>query len=179
MAVNNKVNPEKRTVTGIRSDSNPSTNNGDSIAIRVNEYGEVYTVSGTGTGTGVEAEVTGAYLAGVELVDVADLGAGTNYYPSSAGLDLAGYNHVLVQMACSGGVTVTFEGTIDDDGSPDWVDITKSGYSTLNDSPSYPTYVDQSDAIDFEFINFDLFRVKVVTADATNAVQLHIKRRYA
>lgn len=106
-----------------------------------------------------------------ELVDTTNLAAATYYYPSSDGRTRGKFNYVSIHGETSGGVTVTFEGKNDD--STDWKDITPAGYRLDDNSNGNASFVDQSFIVDFDGLRVRNFRIKVVTADATNGVQLH------
>jgi hypothetical protein len=86
---------------------------------------------------------------------------------------MGNYNNVSSHMVMSGGVTVTFEAKIDD--STDWVDITPAGYRLDDNTTGNASFVDQTALVDFDDLHVRNFRTKVVTADATNGVQLHQK----
>ena len=65
MAVNTKFENLKKVVGGVRTDAGASTADGDTIAVRVDEYGQIMTVAGSGgTTTAYEEDtphVTGDY----------------------------------------------------------------------------------------------------------------------
>ena len=112
-----------------------------------------------------------------ELVDTTNLTADTYYYPSEDGMSMDGYNDLSIQGVISGGVTATVEATIDDAGTPDWVDITPAGYELITNASGNASFVDTSFLLDFGNLNVSKVRVKSVTSDATNAVQYHIRRK--
>lgn len=113
-----------------------------------------------------------------ELIDSTNVAAATNYYPSSSGLEMGEYNHLCIQGSVAGGVTVTIEAIIEDSGT-DWVDITPAGYDLLTDATGAASFVDSDFLVDFEGLNVWKVRIKSVTADATNSVQYHIRRRFS
>lgn len=108
-----------------------------------------------------------------ELVDTTNLSADTRYYPSSTGKSLGNFNNVSIHGVTSGGVTVTIEAKIDD--STDWVDITPAGYRLDDDAKGNETLIDQTFMLSFTDLHVRNVRIKSVTSDATNAVQLHWK----
>lgn len=111
------------------------------------------------------------------LIDTTNVGAATNYYPSSAGLSMDGYKNLSIQGLTSGGVTTTIEVTNDDAASPDWFDITPSIYDWV--SAAYAaSYVDVNLLMFLENLNAKNVRIKSITSDATNAVQYNIRRIY-
>ncbi len=192
MAVNERFESFKETVGGVRSDSAPSTSDGDSIAVRVNEYGELMVTGGEGSTGGVEDKAydssTGSNLVTPTITDAdryvpaelaadeTNLSADTYYYPTSAGVTLGEYDHITIQIVTASNATLTFEATLDE---VSWIDITESGYSLLNGTDSAVSYVDQTDIIDFERLNVENLRVKVVATGGGTDVKIHIRRRKA
>jgi hypothetical protein len=112
-----------------------------------------------------------------DLVDTTDLPAETYYYPNSDGLSMNGYKDICVQGVTSGGVTTTFEATIDGAAVPDWIDITLAAYDLLTNSTGNASFVDESFMADFDNLNVKTFRVKCVTSDGTNAVQYNVRQK--
>jgi len=117
------------------------------------------------------------WLDSEELIDTTNVGAADNYYPSLAGMDMDEYQQILVQMVMSGGVTVTVEGT-NDDSSTDWTDISTFFISSDDGNAGHVSWVDKNVFIWLKECAPQKIRIKAVTADATNGVQLHIRRRY-
>lgn len=111
-----------------------------------------------------------------ELVDTTNVAAATNYYPSSAGLTMGGYDSIAIQGVISGGVTATIEATLDDASSPDWADITKAGLDLISGAALNASFVDTNFVLDFSGLRVKAIRVKSVTSDASNGVQYHYKR---
>lgn len=108
-----------------------------------------------------------------ELIDDTNLGAATNYYPSSSGRALGNFNNVSIHGVTSGGVTFTVEGKIDD--STDWVDITPAGYRLDDNTTGNASFVDQTFMFDFDNLHVRTVRIKSVTSDGSNGVQYHWK----
>lgn len=102
-------------------------------------------------------------------VNGTNLAAATNYYPDSTGIDMDGISDISVGMVCSGGVTITFEASHD---GTNFTDITKAGYSLNTNATGAASFIDKTDIVDFDGIDTKRFRVKSVTADASNAVLL-------
>ncbi|MFA5135462.1 MAG: hypothetical protein WC505_06790 [Patescibacteria group bacterium] len=124
------------------------------------------------------AEISPAnlYATTEPLVDATNVGAGTVYYPSDTGGDMLGYGGLCLQMVTSGGVTTTVEVTNDTAAVPDWLDITLAGDDLCLRSWA-ASYVDRSTMVDFDNLNVRAFRIKSITADASNAVQYNIRRK--
>lgn len=113
------------------------------------------------------------------LIDTTNVGAATNYYPSSAGLAMDGYSGLSIQAQISGGVTATIEVTNDDASSPDWVDITDSCYNWTTAGTRYSaSWVDTNFLFMLENLNVKAVRIKSITSDATNSVQYNVRRIY-
>lgn len=104
----------------------------------------------------------------ISLVNGTNLDAATNYYPSGSGYDMVGTKDLSLLMACSGGVTVTVEAG---DGTT-WVDVTKAGYSLNTNLRDAASFIDKTDIVNFIDLGQRYFRVKSVTADASNSVKL-------
>lgn len=169
-------------IGGKASTSTPTAvANADRVDAFFDEYGRLHTrdiAYDESLGALVVApasDMADRWVPAEELVDTTNIAAATYYYPSSDGLEMEEYDHLSIQMVMSGGVTVTIEAWNDDAG--DVIDITKSALSMLNGVTGAASYVDQSDILDLEGLNVEKVRIKVVTSDATNGVQLHIRRR--
>ena len=104
----------------------------------------------------------------VTVASVTNASATPHYYPSAAGLPLGHAERLVLQIVCSGGVTLTFE--VSDDNST-WTDVTKS-LASLNTGSTATSYVDKSDLLVFEGALFAQWRVKCVCSDATNAISI-------
>lgn len=113
------------------------------------------------------------------LIDTTNVGAATNYYPSSSGLSMDGYKNLSIQGNISGGVTVTIEATNDDAASPDWNDITDSLYNWITGGTRYASsWVDTNFFFQIDNCNWKNIRIKSITSDATNGVQYNVRRTY-
>ena len=118
------------------------------------------------------------YFDNTELVNTDNIAAATYYYPSSSGQTMDHYKDLSLEFVVSGGVTLTVEGmTDDDDVSGDWIDITKAGYNLKDNSVGNASFVDVSGLLDFDNVNVRKYRVKVVTSDGSNHVQVHARRK--
>lgn len=116
-----------------------------------------------------------------------DISAATRYYPplngsetDSSGKTIEGGMRTLAIQATITDATVTVEATLEDskdigDGTtsstPNWVDVTKTG-KKLSTGATGSASLTASDILLFEGIPIKAYRVKVVTADATNAIRL-------
>lgn len=110
-----------------------------------------------------------------EHIDTTNVAAATSYYPSSDGMSMGASNNLTIQGVTSGGVTTTVEVTLDDAASPDWVNITASGYELITNASGYASFVDATFLLDYEGLRVRKVRIKSVTSDATNGVQYHYK----
>lgn len=108
-----------------------------------------------------------------ELIDTTNVAAATNYYPSSTGKALGNFKNMALHFVTSGGVTMTVEAKIDD--STDWADVTPAGYNMVNNNSGSASFVDESGLLRFTDLIARHVRIKSVTSDATNGVQLHWK----
>lgn len=118
-----------------------------------------------------------------QLVNATNLSATTRYYPTEAtdrGMPVSPATlRTTLEMVCSGGVTVTIEGSLDDkdqDGperTETFVDITKLCKSANTGTDGAASFVDKTDLVLIPpTLGLARLRIKVVTSDATNAVRL-------
>lgn len=112
-------------------------------------------------------------------VDTTNLSALTRYYPNPTetdGLLLLNAAELTLCFDVSGGVTLTVEwcghipATYKEIDSADWLDITDQGVP-VDGTAKAATYVDAKDRLVFK-VQPGRVRVKIVTADGGNAVQL-------
>lgn len=111
-------------------------------------------------------------------VSTTNLAADTYYY-TITGDRITG---VAVEIVTSGGVTVTFEGTVvASPASGDWVDITEAMFSMntgIGSGNGHGTgagaasFIDKTDIITINKLMLRGFRIKSVTSDNTNAVKI-------
>lgn len=102
-------------------------------------------------------------------VAVTNKAAETSYYTITGDR----ITDVAVHLLTTGGVTVTCEATLySSPESGDWVDITESMKSLLTGVDSAASFIDKTDIIQINNIMVRGFRVKVVTADASNTVEV-------
>jgi hypothetical protein len=74
---------------------------------------------------------------------------------------------VALTSAVPAGTTVLID--------PQWINITRSGYDTVNHVYNNASYVDSTGAIDFDNLNAMRVRISSVTADATNEVNYKVR----
>jgi hypothetical protein len=113
------------------------------------------------------------------LIDTTNVTAGTNYYPSSSGLQMDNYSSITIQGKTSGGVTTTIEATNDDAASPDWLDITKSFTDLVTNTSGNASYVDVNFILaptGRDVLSVKAIRIKSVTSTSTNVVKYNIRR---
>jgi hypothetical protein len=114
-----------------------------------------------------------------DQIDTTNVGAATNYYPSSSGLSMDGYSGVAIQANTAGGVTTTIEVTLHGAASPTWIDITDSCYNWVLGGVRYNTsFVDVPFLLFLENLNVKAIRIKSITSDATNTVVYSMRRIY-
>jgi len=113
-----------------------------------------------------------------DLVDTTNVTAATHYYPSATGESMDGYDDMSLTgklIDADGTLTLTVEGTNDEDtATADWIDVTKGGYRTDDNSVGNASITvtngTETFAIDFDNFNYKYYRVKVVADGATNTV---------
>lgn len=108
-------------------------------------------------------------------VNVTNIAANTYYYPSSAGGPMGPYNKITVDFTVSGGVTVTFEISLD--GGTTWKDISLYMIDLETGAAGVASWVDTAACL-YQVVNAPLWRVKYVTADATNDIEISVRRKY-
>jgi len=115
----------------------------------------------------------------LELANLTDIAAATNYYPDVNGHKMTGFNDLSVLYSISGGVTLTIEVSQDDieDTPTIWVDITEAGYDLGTNQTGAASFVDLTGIVDFDNLNVTRIRLKSVTSDATNAVIYKIRHK--
>ena len=120
------------------------------------------------------------YDAPVDILDVTDIGAATNYFPSSAGVEMLGYDDVSILLELAGGVTVTVEADVDDAAGASWaIDITQACLNLVDNTTGNASFVDVSAYLLAEGLNVTRIRIKYITSDATNAVKIGLRRKTA
>jgi hypothetical protein len=116
----------------------------------------------------------------VSLVDQSDLGIGSRNYPSDNGFEVKPHKDFSLTGRMNdpdGTMTLTIEATNDDDlVTGIWHDITISGYRPDLNQTDFTSITVTNGSIDFAFdfdgVNYDRLRVKVVNDGATNAISL-------
>ena len=120
------------------------------------------------------------------LVDTTNLAIATYHYPSATGAamlpskDLSFTGKII---DADGTVTVTFEGTNDEDlATADWIDFTPMGtrtdLGTMGHASIAVTNGTLTFGMDFDEVNYDYYRVQVICADsATNTVIIKQRKK--
>jgi len=125
------------------------------------------------------------------LVSSTTLSNATYYYPSTAGMAIAGFKDVSFDFYLLGNnagpttVTMTIEGT-SDDVTPYWHDsITPAGFELVTNATGAASFISPSGAVvshgilDFDEYNGKLIRVKIVVSAANNCTARIYARRKA
>ena len=89
---------------------------------------------------------------------------------------MGGYKDLSIHGMISGGVTATIEATCGSDPA-DFLDISKAGYELTTNTTGNGSFEDTNFIWDFENLNVQRVRVVVNNSDATNAVQLNVRRK--
>ena len=110
------------------------------------------------------------------LYEATNIGAADNYYPSSAGVSMAGYKSFAAAETTSGGCTTTIQATYDTAAVPTWYDVSLAAYNPITNATGVASWVDTGAIQDYPDANVTAFRVKIVTSDATNGIKLAIRR---
>ncbi len=119
------------------------------------------------------------------LVDTTNIAAATNYYPSSTGMSMDGYKDMSLTGKIIEGDAVTdtieVQATDDEDTTnADWITIygyrldTNALANSITTGGAAGTY---TFAWEFANLNYSYYRVKLVTADATNTVIIKMRRK--
>lgn len=116
------------------------------------------------------------------VAEATNLSAATRYYPTVSGNIGRDTQHkalLAVYVATSGGVTLTFEATIED---PDrdkilpanlvWIDVTTEVFRRSTAAKGAASFVDVTDMLLLNVTRYRRVRIKSVTADASNAVRI-------
>jgi hypothetical protein len=113
------------------------------------------------------------------LIDTTNTGVAgtvTVYYPSTDGMDMAGFRSASIQYTLTGGVSFQLEALIGD--ATTWVNITKSGLDLVTNTKDSTSRADCNGILFFDNLNVSKVRAKTVTTDATNTKKLFIRQRY-
>jgi hypothetical protein len=168
------------TSTGILTVTGASFSNTDSFLVTVVGPTKMMDAMVDAQKNALIRDVSDQY-ANETLIDTTNVAAGTNYYPSTSGLQMDGYSTITIQGKTSGGVTTTIEATNDDAASPDWVDITKSFTDLITATGGNATYVDANFLLaptGRDILSVKAIRIKSVTSTSTNVVKCNIRRMY-
>jgi hypothetical protein len=115
------------------------------------------------------------------IIDTTNVAVGTNYYPSSDGLDMLGYKRISIQGAQVSDCLVTIEVTNDISVTKIWHSITPSFWDDISNSDSYTGFggagVVTTFCVDKE-IGYHYVRLAIVTYDATNIEEIYMRRLY-
>ena len=109
------------------------------------------------------------------LVSALNLSVGTHYFPDSDGEEIEGYadlSLIAFMEDVDGTMTLTVEGS----NGLTWIDVTKAGYRTDNNTVGNANFEVTNGAltfgVDFDNWNYKFYRIKVVVTGATNAINL-------
>lgn len=118
-----------------------------------------------------------------EIYDGTNLAAGTNYYPSSTGASMDGYKNLSFTsnlVDADGTITYTLEVTNDEDlTNATWMQV--YGYdATLNATVNSLSVTNGTlnTAWDFDNLNCNAWRVKIVTSGSTNTIVIKARRTF-
>lgn len=162
-----------------RSSQAGSVDNDDTATLVSDLYGQLvlsnYTWS-TNSNRVEEIDPLSQQYVEEELVDSTNVGSGTWYYPGSTGMAMGGYKDFCVHGMIGGGVTATIEATCGSDPA-DFLDISKAGYELTTNTTGNGSFEDTNFIWDFENLNVQRVRVVINNSDATNNVQLNVRRK--
>lgn len=122
------------------------------------------------------------------LIDTTNVAAGTNYYPSTTGMAMDGFSALSFSgkfIDADNTTTMTIEATNDEDAATaDWQEVTKcfnddnSGIATSAGATIQASSSTKLFTISRTAFNYSLFRIKIVTGDATNTIIVKARRIY-
>jgi hypothetical protein len=115
------------------------------------------------------------------IIDTTNVAAGTNYYPSSDGLDMLGYKRISIQGAQVIDCLVTIEVTNDTSATKVWHPITPSFWDDISNSDGYTGFGGAGVTTTFcteKEIGYHYVRIPIVTYDATNTEEIYMRRIY-
>lgn len=119
----------------------------------------------------------------ISLIDTTNVSAATNYYPSSTGMSMDGYEHMTLTgklIDADGTITMTVEATNDEDTTnADWIQV--YGYDSENaadDNSMAVTNDTLTFAWDFDHFHYKHFRARVINDGATNTFIIKAKQLY-
>lgn len=120
------------------------------------------------------------------LYSADNVSATTRYFPSTTGnvgIEMGMHTVATVGIVVSGGVTVTVEACMRRLGHPDdsalsdvWVDITEQFYDLESGENGTASFADDSKIIQANGLCVERIRVKAVTSDATNSLDIWLRR---
>jgi hypothetical protein len=119
------------------------------------------------------------------LEDDTNIAAGTYYYPSSDGVSMFGFDSIGYDLEFTDGdgtITGTWESTKDDDLATGlWLPISKSGYEKVTNATGLASITVTNGTVqasmDFDNLNDDRIRLKIVLTGSTNAVIVKMRRK--
>ena len=120
------------------------------------------------------------------LVTTDDVSADSRYYPTTTGdvgIEMGLHTVATIGFVVSGGVTITVEACMrrrdqaaDSALSDVWVDITKQFYDLSTGASGTASWADTSGIIQANGLNVERIRVKAVTSDTTNSLDIWLRR---
>lgn len=154
---------------------------GDVYQVGINSQNKAYDLSTNSQMSSVLNPDSEKYVQD-SLVDTTNLAAATEYYPSAIGMSMDGFKDLSLTgkfIDADGTITMTIEATNDEDSTnADWVQIYgfdsngNAMVNTITVTNGTVTY-----ALDFDNLNYSLFRIKLVTSGATNTVIIKSRRK--
>lgn len=116
------------------------------------------------------------------ILDATNITAATNYYPSSTGMSMDGFKDMSITgkfIDADGTMTMTVEASNDEDSATaDWVQI--YGFDTKNNAIVNSWTITNGTltfAIDFDNLNYSLFRIVMINNGSTNTGIIKMRRK--